>query len=77
MKPTRAEFKAKILRVYPGAQVIEADRGLIVIVGTEPIARQIAVWAIIDRLTPQSPETDGPDSWTFRIFGVQRQKRVA
>lgn len=75
MKPTCAEFMEDVLKLWPGATLVEADRGLVVIVGDEVVAGTIRILAIGRGLLPMKPEGEG-ETWGFRVFGFRREKRT-
>lgn len=75
-KPTRAEFEAMIKALWPGATVVTADRGLTIVVGHEPIAKQIELLATEKWLTAQRPlpvDAAG-ESFEVRVFGFPRKR---
>lgn len=75
MKPTRAEFKAALAVEWPGATMLEADRGLYVVVGTARAARAIEMKARAVGYTDIGIDQDGPESFTVSMFGFPRGRR--
>lgn len=74
-KPTREEFKAHVLEKWPGAAVIEADRGMYVVVGSADVAMSIQFEAKEAGLKPGSIGERGPEDFLVRIFGFPRDAR--
>lgn len=76
-KPTRAGFTEEVLRGYPGAQVSNSNRGLLITVGTLEIAVSIMRLANAKRLNvPHPPDTISPDCITLHVFGFRREERL-
>jgi len=76
MKPTRSEFAALVVTHWPGAHVVEADRGLKIIVGSEGLAREVHRRAEVALLQPQPAEQSSlSQEWIVRVFGFQRRRQ--
>lgn len=72
LKPTRREFKGRILEEWPGATVIEADRGMYVVVGSADVAMAIELKAKAAGYRPTGIDERGPQDFLVRIFGFPR-----
>lgn len=70
---TRDEFRAKIHKQFPGATIVNADRGLTIVVSTIEIAAVIAVEAKAAGLKV-APEEDGANQ--VRVFGFPRARKA-
>ncbi len=72
MKPTRDEFVALLKERWNGATIVQADRGLYVIVGSEQVAAAIKLTAQARGYKPVYVEERGPEDFEVRVFGFPR-----
>lgn len=77
MKPTREKFKSEVLKHWPGATIVEADRGLVIVVGSSTVATDIQTLAKTLGLTAGAIDYQGPESVEVRIFGFPRRVKIS
>jgi hypothetical protein len=75
MTKTRTEFAETLKQRWPGAMVIEADRGMYVVVGSAEVALAIETAAREAGLAPKGIDQRGPEDFQIRIFGFARGRR--
>lgn len=75
MKKTRTEFAATLKQQWPGTTIIEADRGMYVVVGSADVAMAIEMAAREAGLLPKGIDRRGPEDFLVRIYGFPRRPR--